>query len=72
MQEKKLNQDQVIDLLRKRQGDRTAKELAEEFGITPQYLSDVYLRRREPGPGILVPLGLEAETVYVPAITAAD
>lgn len=62
---KKLTKDQVIELLRKKQGERSAKELAEELDITPQYLSDVFLGRREIGPSILAPLGLRTETVYV-------
>lgn len=62
---KKLTKDQVIELLRKKQGDRPAKCLAEELGITPQYLSDVFLGKRDIGPAILGPLGLESQIVYV-------
>lgn len=61
---KKLTRDEVIEILRKKQGERTAKELADELGITPQYLSDVFLGRRDIGPSILRPLGLESEVVY--------
>jgi len=63
---KKLTKDQVIGILRKRQGERTAKELASELGITPQYLSDVFAGKRELGPSILDGLGLESETIYIP------
>lgn len=62
---RKLSKDQVIGILRKRQGERTAKELAIELGITPQYLSDVFAGKRELGPSILSGLGLESEIVYV-------
>ena len=69
---KQLNQDQVIALLRKRQGLRTAKELAAEIGISQQYLSDVYAGKRTIGPAILEELGLESETVYIPAKDVAE
>lgn len=61
---KPLDHQGVIALLRKKQGDRTAKELAEELEITPQYLSDIYLGRREPGPAVLDRLGLERDVIY--------
>ena len=63
---KTLNQDQVIQLLRKRQGDRTAKELAEELGISEQYLSDVFQKRRDIGPALCEGLGLEREVTFRP------
>lgn len=62
---KKYTKEQVIELLRKKQGNRPAKQLAEELGITPQYLSDVFNGNREIGPAILTPLGLQVDTVYV-------
>lgn len=61
---KQMNQEQVIDLMKRRQGQRSAKEFAEELGISPQYLSDIYLSRRDPGPAVLEKLGIERETVY--------
>lgn len=61
---RKLNRDQVIALLKEKQGDRTAVELAADLGITPQYLSDVYLGKREPGVSILEKLGLYREWAY--------
>lgn len=53
----------VISLLRERQGDRTQKEVAEEAGITPQYLGDVLSGKRAPGPSVLNYLGLETAFV---------
>ncbi len=64
---KRLTKESIISLLRKKQGDRSAKELAADLGVTPQYLSDVFLGRREPGPAILRGLRLEAEITYIPA-----
>lgn len=64
---KQLTQQQVVELLRKKQGTRLAKELAEELGISPGYLSEIYKGTREPGPSVLEKLGLEKEVIYVPA-----
>ena len=44
----------------------TAKALAQEWKVSPSYLSDVVRGKRNPGPPILKPLGLKAETRYVP------
>lgn len=54
----------VLNLLQKRQGKRSQKELAIELGVSPQYLSDVLNERKEPGSGILDPLGLERVVTY--------
>lgn len=67
---KPITKEQVIEILKKRQGDRSAKALAEELGVSPAYLSDVYAGNRDPGPSILEHLGLEKQeipSVYVPA-----
>ncbi len=64
MKAKRLTVDEVIDLMRKRQGERTQRDLAEELGVSQQYLNDVYLRRREPGESILKGLGIVRRVVY--------
>jgi hypothetical protein len=53
----------VVGLLRKAIGNGTAKQYSIHIGVTQQYLSDVLLRRRAPGPAILQALGLRG--VYV-------
>ena len=63
---KAVKPEQIVDLLRKKQGERTARALAQEIGITEQYLSDVFAGRREPGPAIIAGLGLEKEVIYKP------
>jgi len=63
---KAVKPDQIVDLLRKKQGGRTARALAQEIGVTEQYLSDVFKGRREPGPSILAGLGLEKQVIYKP------
>ena len=61
---KPLTQPQVIELLKKRQGNRPARELADELGISAVYLSHIYNGKREPGPSVLAKLGLEREVIY--------
>jgi transcriptional regulator with XRE-family HTH domain len=58
---KTFNRDQVIGLLRERQGGRLASDLAREIGVTKSYISDLFADRRNPGPKILHYLGLVAE-----------
>ena len=60
-----ITRDQLVKLLQKRQGGRAQRELAEELGISPAYLSDIYLGKRDPGESVLEKLGLEKQTVYV-------
>jgi transcriptional regulator with XRE-family HTH domain len=62
---KELTQSQVIELLKKRQGKRPAKALAEELGISAVYLSDIFNGKRDPGPAVLEKLGLEREVLVV-------
>lgn len=56
---KKLSQDDVVQLLQRAQGDLTQKDFALKLGVSQQYLSDVLLGRRDPGPSILEFLGIE-------------
>lgn len=62
----RLNTSQVLELLKRLQSGRTARAFAESLGISPQYLSDVYLGRRDPGPEILAKIGLTREWSYRP------
>jgi transcriptional regulator with XRE-family HTH domain len=63
------SEDEVLDMLRARQGKRSQRELAEEAGVSPQFLSDVLLRRRSPGITLIRFLGLEA--AYIKSDKAA-
>ena len=65
MTSKLLTEDQVIELLRSIQGDRTMKDVALEMGVSLSYLSDVLLRHRAPGKLILERLGLIREVRYM-------
>ena len=42
----------------------SAKNLADQWGVSPAYISDVRAGKREPGPAILRNLGLSATTSY--------
>jgi transcriptional regulator with XRE-family HTH domain len=55
---KTFTQDKVVEMLRKKQGNRSLRALARELGISPAYLSDIYKGRRNPGPAILDGFGL--------------
>jgi hypothetical protein len=57
--------DQVLSLLRRecrKSGSQSA--WAKAHGVSGAYVSDVLQKRREPGEGILRPLGLEKAVTY--------
>lgn len=56
--------EQFLQWLRGRQGDMTQAQFALKLGISPQFLNDVYLRRREPGAKLLSALGLRKRVFY--------
>jgi len=60
---KALTVDEVIAMLRKGQGALSLRRYADELGITPGYLSDLYKGNRTPGQTILSQLGLAKKTV---------
>ena len=65
---RRMNLDQFLEFMKKQQGGQTAQQFASRLGISPQYLSDVYNRRRPPGESITSALRAEKSVVYtVPA-----
>lgn len=54
-----LTQDDVLKLMWKAQGDDSMRAFAASFGVTVAYISDIYKKRRDPGPSVLERLGLE-------------
>jgi hypothetical protein len=62
-QAKPLTVDEVIAMLRKEQGAMSLRGYAQEIGITPGYLSDLYKGNRTPGQTILSRFGLAKKTV---------
>ena len=61
---KTLSREDVIKLMRKRQGGRTDADFARELGISAPYLFEIYKGTRDPGDKVLDALGLQRETVY--------
>ena len=55
---KRLTADDVIKIMRQRQGKRSDSEFASALGISKAYLCDLYKGRRTPGETILSQLGL--------------
>jgi len=61
---KRMNLEQFLEFLRKRQGNETGQQFASRLGVSPQYLSDVYNGRRPPGESITSALKVEKAVVY--------
>ncbi len=61
---KAMNVQELLSLMKRLQGDREGREFAQELGISESYLSDIYNRRREPGPSVLSALCLTRRTLY--------
>jgi hypothetical protein len=62
----------VVEMLKKKQGERSLRQFATDMGISAAYLSDIYKGNRRPGKVVLQNLGLTArietvEPVYIPA-----
>lgn len=52
-------EEEVIELLKKRQGERSLRQFASEENVSAAYISDIYCGRRAPGAKILAILGLK-------------
>lgn len=48
----------MINLMKATQGDRSLRTFAEEIGVTPAYISDIYNGRRHPGAKVLDYFGI--------------
>lgn len=59
---KNLTKVDVVDIIRNGQKDRSLRAYAIEIGITPSYLSDIYLGRRNPGRKCLDYFGMSKHT----------
>lgn len=68
-QSKVYSQDEVITLMRQRQGVKQQNDFAKEMNISAQLLCDIYKRNRNISPAILDFLGLEKFVVYRPTRT---
>lgn len=64
MKPKRYSRDQVIEILKDKQGTRTQIELAGDLGVSQQYLCDVFAGKRDLGTKILEALGMYREWSY--------
>jgi transcriptional regulator with XRE-family HTH domain len=61
-----MTRDKLIAMLLRIKGKRTQLQLAEELGVSPQYIGDVLAGNREPGKKVLDALKLERVVMYKP------
>lgn len=61
---KKMDLDEFLEFLKKKQGDQTDKQFASSLGVSPQYLCDVYNGRRTPGDSIASAVSAERSLIY--------
>lgn len=59
-----MNLSEFIEYVKEAQGELSQKEFAGRMGISPQYLNDVLTGKREPGEGILRPMGVTKKVSY--------
>lgn len=59
-----LTSEEVIAMMKNRQGGKPQSEFAEEMDVSPQLLSEIYRGNRSPGTKILKNLGVEKCVVY--------
>lgn len=60
-----MTKERVIAMLEQMAGELgSQKDLAQQLGIAPSYLSDVMAGKREPGDKIIRQLGLKKVVVY--------
>ena len=71
---KALTVEELLQLMKKIQGEKTNTEFAAEIGISKQYLTDIYNGRKVPSETVSAVLGYEphVETRYLPSATAAN
>jgi hypothetical protein len=61
---KLLTLDDVLALMKTRQGKRLNKNFAKTLGISASYLSDIYGKKRDPGDSVLRAMGIERRVFY--------
>lgn len=67
---KTLSRDEVNEIIRVRQGERSLRTFAKEVGMSAAYLSDVLRCNREPGPRLLRVLRLDKRKVVTVTYSA--
>jgi hypothetical protein len=71
---KALTVEELLELMKKIQGEKTNTEFANDLGISKQYLCDIYNGRKIPSETVSASLGFtpKVEMFYVPSATAAS
>jgi len=71
---KALTVEELLELMKKIQGEKTHTEFAADLGISKQYLCDIYNGRKVPSETVSASLGFtpKVEMFYVPSATAAS
>jgi hypothetical protein len=71
---KALTVEELLELMKKIQGEKTNTEFAADLGISKQYLCDIYNGRKVPSETVSASLGFtqKVETRYVPSVTDAS
>jgi len=57
--------EELLEIMKRVQGDKTLTEFAADLEISKQYLSNVYNRHKEPSERLLGKLGFTRKTAYV-------
>jgi DNA-binding XRE family transcriptional regulator len=70
---KALTVEELLELMKKIQGEKTNTQFAAEIGISKQYLTDIYNGRKVPSSNVSAALGFtpRVETLYFRSETAA-
>lgn len=61
---KLLRREQLVALMKQKQGDLTGTAFAEKLGISGSFLTEIYKGRRDPGEKVLSQLGLSKRVLY--------
>jgi hypothetical protein len=57
--------EELLQIMKRVQGDKTLTEFAAGLDLSKQYLSNVYNRHKEPSERLLEKLGFARQTTYV-------
>jgi len=70
---KALTVQELLELMKKIQGEKTNTQFAAEIGISKQYLTDIYNGRKTPSDTVSAALGYRSHvfTCYFPSATDA-
>ena len=64
--------EELLEIMKRVQGDKTLTEFAADLELSKQYLSNVYNRHKEPSERLLGKLGFTRQTAYVRSAAAGQ